>query len=66
MKLIINGEIKIISGQPDLTSLVNQLCPNPKLVIAELNGQIIKCQNWNNASLKDEDKIELVTFVGGG
>lgn len=37
-----------------------------KLIIIEYNGKIISSKNWNQISLKNKDKIEILTIVGGG
>jgi sulfur carrier protein len=31
-----------------------------------VNMEIVKKENWNNFIPKDNDKIELLQFVGGG
>ena len=36
------------------------------LVVVEYNGKIVHPQNWRKTFLKKNDKIELVTIVGGG
>ncbi len=36
------------------------------LVIAELNGTIIEKPLWPATGLNPNDKLELITFVGGG
>lgn len=35
-------------------------------VAVELNGQIIRKNNFENVMVKDMDKVEVVSFVGGG
>jgi thiamine biosynthesis protein ThiS len=46
--------------------LVNNLKLTPEKVVMELNGAIIKNANLASQQLQDGDKIELVSFVGGG
>lgn len=36
------------------------------LVVMEYNGKIIPPQNWSRITLKNLDKIEILTIVGGG
>lgn len=66
MKIILNGGQKELAGQMTLTSLINNFCKNPRYVIAELNGVIVKKNGWDDSTLKDGDSVELVNFVGGG
>lgn len=35
-------------------------------VAVELNDQIIRKNNFENVIVKDMDKVEVVSFVGGG
>ena len=66
MKLQINGQIKEIENSATLISLVAQFSKRPDVVITELNGAIIDRTAWPTATLKDGDRIELISFVGGG
>ncbi len=69
MKFIINGEIKTINFQqsnPNLALLINYLELNPKLIVVEFNGLILNQEKWNQQQVKDQDRLEIVTIVGGG
>ena len=66
MKIIINGRPNHLETSANLKKLVEQLCKNSSHVIAELNGTIVKNQDWEKHHLKDGDMLELVNFVGGG
>jgi thiamine biosynthesis protein ThiS len=39
---------------------------NTSLLVLEYNNFICPKKNWHNVFLQNEDKIELVTIVGGG
>lgn len=66
MKITINGTQKEYSNPVPLAELVSTYCKNPRHVIAEVNGEIIKSSQWTQKSIADGDTIELVSFVGGG
>ena len=69
MKFLINGEIKIINFQesaPNLELLIAALGLNPKIIVVEFNGVIINQQRWKKQQLSNEDRLEIVTVVGGG
>ncbi len=69
MKFLINGEVKIISFQeanPNLSSLIAALGFNPKVIVVEFNGVILNQQRWEHQEVNDEDRLEIVTVVGGG
>ncbi len=67
MILKINGEIKSLDLNPaNLLNLINRMGQDPRTVVIEFNGVIIKPEQWKHQNLKDGDTIELVTIVGGG
>ena len=66
MNITINGKETTVPEKIILASLIKEKCPNPDCVIAEINEKIIQRKNWSGCKLQDGDKIELVTFVGGG
>jgi sulfur carrier protein len=39
---------------------------NPRLVAVEYNGEILHRQFWETTLLKADDRLEIVTIVGGG
>jgi thiamine biosynthesis protein ThiS len=66
MKVFVNGEARDISGTPSLAELIEQLnLPAPRIAI-ELNREVVRRSDWGGTMLKDEDRIEIVHFVGGG
>lgn len=50
----------------NLEDLIKFFNYKQNLVVVEYNGKIVHSQNWKNISLKKNDRIELVTIVGGG
>lgn len=49
-----------------ITDLLKHLNLHDQVVIAEVNEDIIDNQKQRETQLKENDKIELVRFVGGG
>ena len=39
---------------------------NPRLIAVEYNGEILHRQFWPETTLKEGDRLEVVTIVGGG
>ena len=69
MKITINGQTKELPAAASLKDVISQFCKDERSsnrVISELNGSIIKCNQWQDTPVKDGDTIELVSFVGGG
>lgn len=66
MKVYVNGEVKELSGVPSLSELVEQLELPAARIAIELNREVVRRGEWGGTMLKDEDRIEIVHFVGGG
>jgi len=66
MKLIINGENKEFDEKFSLQEIITNLQIEDKVMAAAVNMEIVKKDNWKDFIPKDEDKIELLQFVGGG
>lgn len=66
MQVYVNGELKELSGTPSLTELVTQLDLPAARIAIELNREVVRRSEWSSTMLKDEDRIEIVHFVGGG
>lgn len=64
--IIVNGQNQEISLPMDLvTYLQENNYPLDKIAI-ELNGQIVPKSKYTQTILNPNDKLEIVTFVGGG
>ena len=62
--IIVNGQNQEIS-LPIVTYLQENNYPLDKIAI-ELNGQIVPKAKYAQTILNPNDKLEIVTFVGGG
>ena len=66
IKIRVNGKVKSISDNYNMLDLVKNLKIPMKKVAIELNQEIIDKKNVNKIKLKQNDKIEIVHFIGGG
>ena len=66
IKIKVNGKIRSISETYKLSDLIKRLKIPMKKVAIELNEEIIDKKNINKIKLKQNDKIEIVHFIGGG
>nr|UWI51758.1 sulfur carrier protein ThiS [Clostridioides difficile] len=62
----VNG--KNIEFKENLTiiDLLNKYNLKSDRVVVEINLEIIEESNYNTYILKDEDVVELISFIGGG
>jgi sulfur carrier protein len=66
MTVVVNGEPRAIPGPATVLDLLARLNLDPRMVVVELNREIIRRPRVGEVSLKDGDTVELVHFVGGG
>mgnify|MGYP001171645125 CR=1 FL=1 len=66
IKIKLNGKIKLLTHNKNLSNLVKNLKIPIKKVAIELNNEIVDKKNINKIYLKNNDKVEIVHFIGGG
>lgn len=66
MQITINGEKKTIDNNTTLAALLNELNIDAQRVAVELNRNIIDKADYSKMILKDNDSLEIVSFIGGG
>ena len=66
MRVYINGESREVQGNPSLADLITQLDLPPTRIAVELNREVVRRSDWGGTMLRDDDRIEIVHFVGGG
>jgi len=64
--LLVNGEPRRVQGPATLSDLLTKLGLDPRMVVVELNREIIRRPRLGEVTLQEGDQIELVHFVGGG
>jgi len=62
----LNGESYYTHDDITLLNLVEYFAFDSKLLVLEYNNLVCKKQNWDKIFINDQDKIEVVTIVGGG
>lgn len=66
LRIHINGESREVQGNPSLADLINQLdLPAPRIAV-ELNREMVPRGAWGETMLHEDDRLEIVHFVGGG
>ncbi|ARJ57342.1 sulfur carrier protein ThiS [Campylobacter cuniculorum] len=63
--MIINGE-KIEMKELKFLDLLKQKGLKTELIALELNGKIVPKNEFEKLILKENDRAEIVSFVGGG
>ena len=65
-KIQLNGKKIIIKSNYSLFDLLRKYKLNNKKVAVEHNGVIIPKINYKKKNLKNNDRVEIVHFIGGG
>ncbi len=66
MRIIVNGEEHTTDHEVTVEGLVRQLALRPERLAVELNGQVVRRADWPRTALQENDRVEIVHFVGGG
>lgn len=65
MTLTLNGE-KRITVSKTVYELLQELDIMEQTMAVAINMEVVKKENWEKHELQNEDKVELLKFVGGG
>tara|TARA_B100001996_G_scaffold381803_1_gene372030 strand:+ start:2766 stop:2966 length:201 start_codon:yes stop_codon:yes gene_type:complete len=66
MNISLNGEKFSVDNNTSLTKLLELNNINEKNIVIEINKTIITKDLWEEIKLNKNDKIEIITAVGGG
>lgn len=64
--LQVNGDSLPCAPGMSLPQFLESIDLNPRLVAVEYNGEILHRQFWDTTEIKEGDRLEIVTIVGGG
>jgi len=66
IEVVINGETRTIVQGTTVAGLIVELGLGDRRVAVERNQQVVPRAEHASTVLADGDRVELVTFVGGG
>ena len=65
-KIQLNGKKITVNTELSVKALIKKYKLKENKIAIELNGVILPKQNYAIKKLKNNDKIEIVQFIGGG
>ena len=65
-KIQLNGDHFELGSGTNLNELLNNLKIQKNKVAVEVNGEIVEKKNYLSLVLNNNDKVEIVQFIGGG
>lgn len=66
VKITLNGREEAVPENTTLEGLIAARGLKPEHIIVEFNGDLVKREAWPGINLKENDRIEILRFVGGG
>ncbi len=66
MQVRVNGEAKEVAAATTVAQLLRSLSIDAQLVAVELNEEVVRRVRHEQTVLAEGDRVEIVTFVGGG
>ena len=66
LQVTVNGEIRTTPPGTTVAALLASMGVDPARVAVEKNRDVVPRRSWGEAPLADGDRIEIVSFIGGG
>jgi thiamine biosynthesis protein ThiS len=66
MQVTINGKAETLDGEMSVADLLAQRELEPVRVAVEINQDVVPRKTFRETLIRHGDRIEIVTFVGGG
>ncbi|HSN04048.1 sulfur carrier protein ThiS [Nitrospira sp. NS4] len=66
IQIHVNGEARGWRIGGTVADLLNELAIKNERVAVELNLEILDRKDFGHRSLKDGDRVEILSFIGGG
>lgn len=64
--IVVNGKERRVPRGATIASLLSTLDLDRRLVVVELNEEIVRRTELDDVAVREGDRVELVHFVGGG
>lgn len=66
MRIEVNGKGREVESGRTVRGLLRELGLDPRVVVVERNGEIVRRETLGEVALREGDSVEIVHFVGGG
>jgi thiamine biosynthesis protein ThiS len=66
IKIILNGEEKILQSKMSVAQLILELELDVKKIAVEKDLEIVNCDQFLEVMLDEGSRVEIVHFIGGG
>ena len=66
MNIFINGKVSEVKKNINIQDILRMNNISDENIVVEINRTIISKMYWDNTRIEENDKIEIITAVGGG
>jgi sulfur carrier protein len=66
MTIYINGEARDVPAELNLSAVLEFFSLPTQRVAVELNKEVVRRGEWESRRVAENDRIEVIHFVGGG
>ena len=66
MNIFINGKVSEVKKNINIQDILRMNNISDENIVVEINRTIISKMYWDDTKLEENDKIEIITAVGGG
>lgn len=68
MNILVNGDPVDVPLGATVADLVESVVPqrSPRGVAVAVNGEVVSRSQWEDASLSEDDRVEVLAAIGGG
>lgn len=65
MRIVVNGE-ETAAAAATIGDYIRGRGLDPRRLVVEHNRVVVPAEDWDAAALSDGDRLEILSFVGGG
>jgi len=66
MNIFINGKVSEVKKNINIQDILRMNNISDKNIVVEINRTVISKIYWDDTRIEENDKIEIITAVGGG
>jgi thiamine biosynthesis protein ThiS len=66
LRVTVNGEERELPDGLTLEALIGYLALAPDRLAIERNREVVRRADWPQTTLSEDDRVEIIHFVGGG
>jgi sulfur carrier protein len=68
VNILVNGDPVDVPLGATVADLVERVVPqrSPRGVAVAVNGEVVSRSQWEDASLSEDDRVEVLAAIGGG